>query len=138
MAKDKKRVIKDTEDIIKLLTDTSQLDSEITKLDNELEIVTKLAKKLVKENSKTRISFNDYNKKYEELQIKRDDLINTKVTKESQALKMRTYLNNINQSKDELDQWNESIWMLMVESAVVHRDSSITFKHRNNEEVVIR
>jgi hypothetical protein len=57
------------------------------------------------------------------------------MNKKNQALKMRTYLNNLSQPEDELDQWNESIWMLMVESAVVHRDSSITFKLQNGQEI---
>jgi DNA invertase Pin-like site-specific DNA recombinase len=145
MMEDKERIIQDVKNIIKLLSDTTDIESEITKLDYELEIVSKHARKLVKENSKTGISFEYYNRKYkdiqnryEELKIKRDDLINTKMNKESQALKMRTYLNNIIQSEDELMQWNVSVWMLMVESAVVHRDSSITFKYRDSEELVIR
>ena len=109
---------------------------------NELEVVFELVNKLVKENSKTELSLDEYNKKYEELTnrhekilTKRDDLINTKTTKQGQALKMKAYLNNIIQAEDELDQWNERIWMLMVESAVVQRDSRITFKLQNGQEV---
>jgi vacuolar-type H+-ATPase subunit D/Vma8 len=142
---DKDRIIQDVKAVIKLLTETTDIDSELTRLDDEFEVVSKMVNKLVKENSKTRISFDDYNRKYEELQnrheelkIKRNDLINTKLNKESQALKMRTYLNSITQAEDELDQWNESIWMLMVESAVVHRDSSITFRYKNSEEIEVR
>ncbi|WP_312032595.1 recombinase family protein [Hujiaoplasma nucleasis] len=145
MMEEKERIIQDVKDIIKLLNDTKDIESEIAKLDYELEIVSKHANKLVKENSKTGISFEYYNRKYkdiqnryEELKIKRDDLINTKMNKENQAIKMRTYLNNIIQSEDELMQWNESVWMLMVESAVVHRDSSITFRYKNSEEIEVR
>ncbi|AUD62677.1 hypothetical protein BK010_03400 [Tenericutes bacterium MO-XQ] len=40
MAKDKQRVIKDTQDIIKLLTDTTLIDSEIVRIEEEMVVVT--------------------------------------------------------------------------------------------------
>ena len=142
LMEDKDRIIQNVKAAIKLLTDTTDIEPEITKLDYELEVVSELANKLVKENSKTELSLDEYNRKYEELTnrhkkilTKRDDLINTKTTKQGQALKMKAYLNNIIQSEDELDQWNERIWMLMVESAVVHRNSRITFKLQNGQEI---
>lgn len=143
LMKDKDRIIQDAKAVIKILSDTKDIDSEIIKLYEDLHVVSELVNKLVKENSKTEHSHDEYNNKYEkllnrheELQIKHDELINTKVTKENQALKMRTYLNNIIKSKNVLDQWDERIWMLMVESAVVHKGSSITFKFCNGEESI--
>lgn len=44
---------------------------------------------------------------------------------------IQTFINNLEESEDELADWNERIWMLMVESALVHRDSSITFKFQS-------
>jgi len=145
LMEDKDRIIQDVKTVIKLLTDTTDIGYEISKQDDALQVVSDLVNKLVKENSKTELSLDEYNKKYEKLTnlhekllVERDGLVNTKITKQDQALKMRTYLNNIIQSAEELDQWNERICLLMVESAVVHRDSSITFKYRNSEDVVIR
>ena len=46
---------------------------------------------------------------------------------------MKSFLANLIQSEDKLDDWNESLWMLMVDSAVVHRDSSISFIFHNGE-----
>lgn len=65
--KDKKRVIKDTKNIIELLTDTTELEVDISKTDDELVVIAELVNKLVKENSKTSIALDEYNKKYEEL-----------------------------------------------------------------------
>lgn len=145
MAADKKQVISDTEDIIKLLTDTTKIDSEITKIDDEMLVITELVNKLVKENSKTDTDIETYNKKYEKLsarydklQVQLDELISEKKLKQGQKQKINTFIKNLKESEDELAEWNERIWMLMVESAVVHRDSSITFRYRNSEEVVIR
>lgn len=145
MAKDKQRVINDTEDIIRLLTDTTQIDSDITRTENEMVVITELVNKLVKENSKTDTDIDNYNKKYEKLsarydklQVQLDELIIEKKSKQGQKQKMHTFIKNLKESEDELADWNERIWMLMVESALVHRDSSITFRYRNSEEVVIR
>jgi hypothetical protein len=139
MAKDKQRVIKDSEDIIILLTDTTQIDLEIAKIDDEMVVITELVNKLVMENSKTDTDIDAYNKKYEKLSARYDKLkeqlnglISQKESKLGQKKTMQTFINNLNESEDELTDWNERIWMLMVESAVVHRDSSITFKFQSS------
>ena len=36
-----------------------------------------------------------------------------------------------------LDEWNEELWMIMVEKATVHRDKSITFKFYNGKETML-
>lgn len=34
-----------------------------------------------------------------------------------------------------IDTWNDELWMTMVESAIVHKDKSITFKFYNGKEI---
>jgi DNA invertase Pin-like site-specific DNA recombinase len=145
MAKDKKRVIKDTMDVIKLLTDTTKIDSEITRIEDEMVVITELVNKLVMKNSKTDTDIDAYNKKYEKLSARYDKLkeqldglISQKETKLGQKKTMQTFINNLIESEDKLANWNERIWMLMVESAVVHRDSSITIMFHNGVESKIR
>jgi len=142
LSKDKQRVIQDTKDIIKLLTDTTQIDSEISKIDDEMIVITELVNKIVKENSKTDTDIEKYNRKYEKLsfrydnlQVKLDDLISEQKSKLGQKQKMKSFIKNLEESEDELNDWNEHIWMLMVESAIVHRDSSITFKFHNGNQL---
>ena len=139
---DKERIIQDSNEVIKLLTDTTKIDDEISNINDELIITAELVNKLVKENSKTSISMDDYNKKYEELsnryeklQAKQEELLKVKSDKQGKALKMKSFLASLSQSDDELDDWNESLWMLMVDSATVHRDSRITFKFKNGKEI---
>jgi site-specific DNA recombinase len=138
LAVDKKRVISDTEDIVKLLTDTTQIDSEITKIDDEMVVIKELVNKLVKENSKTDTDIVTYNKKYDKLsarydklRVQLDELNIKKKSKQGKKQKMHTFIKNLQESENELADWNERIWMLMVESSIVHRDSSITFQFHN-------
>ena len=53
--------------MIELLTDTTQLDKEIENLNDELLVIAELLNKLIKENSKSGMTQDDYNKKYAEL-----------------------------------------------------------------------
>ncbi|WP_156907483.1 hypothetical protein [Haploplasma axanthum] len=40
---------------------------------------------------------------------------------------MKSFLSVLNKSEDMLNSWNERIWMLMVEKAIVQRDKNIKF-----------
>jgi uncharacterized coiled-coil DUF342 family protein len=96
----------------------------------------------VNENSKTSDSIDNYNKKYEELsnryeklQAKREELLKQRNDRQGQALRMKAFIASLSESEDELSDWNERIWMLLVEGAIVHRDSSVTFKFKNGQEI---
>ncbi|MFA5766168.1 MAG: recombinase zinc beta ribbon domain-containing protein, partial [Bacilli bacterium] len=140
--KDKKRIILDSIEMIELLTDTDQLDKDIDNLNDELLVIAELLNKLIKENSKSGMTQDDYNKKYSELtnryertKEKHDDLIKARDNKKVQALNLKSFLSNLKHFNDRLSEWNEPVWMLLVKSAVVHRDKSITFKFHNSNEV---
>jgi site-specific DNA recombinase len=140
--KDRNRVMQDTAEIIDLLSDTTQLEQDIEHLNDDLIVVAELVNRLIKENSKTNTSLDDYNKRYEELRNryektkkKQEELIMARNDKKAQALNMKTFLSNLRNIDDKLSDWNEHVWMLMVESAVVHRDTSITFKFHNGMEI---
>lgn len=140
--KDKKRIIQDTSEVIELLTDTTQLDHDIERINDDLIVIAELVNRLVKENFKTSISLDEFDKKYEELtsryertKEKQEELIKTRSNKLAQALKMKAFLSNLNQVDDELSDWNENLWILLVKSAVMHRDESITFKLNNGKEI---
>ncbi len=142
--KDKERIIQDSNEVIELLTDTTKIDEEISSINDELIITAELVNKLVKENSKTSISLDYYNKKYDELsnryeklQAQQEELLKVKSDTQGKAFKMKSFLANLSQSEDQLEDWNENVWMLMVDSAIVHRDSNITFKFSNGKESTI-
>jgi len=109
-----------------------------TKIEDEMDVVSELVNKLVMENSKTDTNIDSYNKKYEKLsnrydklKAKLENLVIEKDTKLGKKKVMQTFITNLKKSENKLEDWNVRIWMLMVESATVHRDSSITFKFRN-------
>jgi uncharacterized tellurite resistance protein B-like protein len=130
--------------VIELLTDTTQFDKEIENLNDELLVIAELLNKLIKENSKSGMTQDDYNKKYAELtnryervQEKHNELIKARNNKKVQALNFKAFISSLKRIDDKLTEWNEQIWMLLVKSAVVHRDTSITFKLSNGKEIRI-
>lgn len=130
--------------MIELLTDTTQFDKEIENLNDELLVIAELLNKLIKENSKSGMTQDDYNKKYAELtnryervQEKHNELIKARNNKKVQALNFKAFISSLKRIDDKLTEWNEQIWMLLVKSAVVHRDTSITFKLSNGKEIRI-
>jgi len=105
-------------------------------------MISELLNKLIKENSKSGATQDEYNKKYGELmnryertKEKHEELIRSRSAKKSQAIILNSFLSNLKKVDDRLSEWNEHVWMLLVDSAVVHRDKSITFKFHNNNEV---
>ena len=96
--KDKKRIIQDSYEVIELLTNTTQLDIEIENLNDELLVISELLNKLIKENSKSSMTQDDYNKKfaeltnrYEQTQEKHNELIKARDNKKVQALNLKTF-----------------------------------------------
>jgi 3-methyladenine DNA glycosylase/8-oxoguanine DNA glycosylase len=58
-----------------------------------------------------------------------------KNSRQAQALKMKFFVSNLKQLDDKLSDWNEHVWMLLVDSATVHRDRSITLKFQDGKEI---
>ena len=140
--KDKKRIIQDSTEMIAILTDTTQLDKEIENLNEELLVISELVNKLIKDNSKSNMNHEEYDKKYIELtkryeqtKQKQDDFIRARENKNVQALNLKAFISNVKRVDDKLSEWNENVWMLLVKSAVIHRDESITFKLNNGKEI---
>ncbi len=134
----KRRIIDDAKEIIELLTNTSKIDEEIVKINDEIIVVSELVIKLVKENSKTDIQIEEYNNRYEQLseryeklRLRHEELLKQKNSKQAKAIKLTAFISSLENSEDQIQYWNEMVWMLIVESATVHRDSSITFKFYN-------
>ncbi len=135
---DKKRIENDLKEVIRLLTDTKDIEKEITKLNVELLAVTELINKLIQENSKTNNGVDEYDKKlkalkdrYDDIKERRDKLVNSKSENLAKSYRIKTFLADIEKSDNRLREWNDNIWMLMVESAKVYRSKSIRFKFYN-------
>lgn len=128
--------------MIEFFTVNSQLDKDIDNLNDEMLMIAELLIKLVKESSKTSMNHEDYDKKfseltkrYEQTKQKQDDFIRVRDNMKVQELNLKAFISNIKRVDDKLSGWNEAVLMLLVNSALVQRDRSITFKLKNGKEI---
>ena len=138
----KQQVINDTLAANEMLMGTDELDIEITERQARIEEISKAVALMVRENARTVQDQLAFAKRYEELtqqyELEKDTLdkaVKEKAYKTGEATKMQAYLEAMKQADDYLEEWSVETWILMVETATVNRDKTITFKFVNGKEV---
>lgn len=127
-----------------LLTDTLELDKKIATLKTDIDIISEMVRKSVSKNTKTAQSQEDYKTRYDELSKRYnkakevlDILLNEKPYKLGKSIKLETFIKKVETADKELENWNDELWILTVDKAIVHKDKSITFKFYNGKEIRI-
>ncbi|HPZ27606.1 MAG TPA: hypothetical protein PLB58_05640 [Bacilli bacterium] len=138
----REQVLEDCELMRTALVDFTVLDAEIEKQYEEIEVIAERVKHLVKDNASTPQSQDEYVKKYNKLSERYEEeylkLEKIKMEKEfriSQDKTMNMFIENLKKQPLIVDKWDESLWAVMIEKAVVHIDGSITFVFYNGSEI---
>lgn len=121
---------------------TPTIDMETVQQLEETQVVTELIKTIVKENAVTAQSQEAYINKYEAL-IKRyeaaaaelERLQNLRTPRSQKDKAIALYIRNLKKQPNVLQEWNDTIWTVMVEKAVVHRNGEISFVFKNGTEI---
>ncbi len=131
----KEQVINDANEVIIALTDTSQIDKAISETESELEVITELVRKLVRENASHSQNQDDYTKRYKELKAryeetknKLDELNDEKQIRKGKLLELNSYLATFKEAGEILTDWDDNLWMIVLDKAIVNRDGTIIFK----------
>ena len=138
LMENRRQVIDDCELMRRSLTDFDAIDAEITRLLEETEVVSELVKATVKENASTAQSQEEYLKKYNSLNKRYEDAVGLlEKLKAEQALRkqqdkaMSLFIRTLKKNPQVLDNWDDTIWTVMVEKGIVHQDGSIKFVFYN-------
>mgnify|MGYP000983012126 CR=1 FL=1 len=98
---------------------------------------------LVKENASTPQSQDEYimkyeslRKRYEEEYTKLGNLQKDKELRVSKSKAMEVFIENLKNQTMAVESWDESLWALMIEKAVVSGDGSIKFIFYNGTEII--
>ncbi len=131
----KEQVINDANEVIKALTDNSLIDNAINETESELEVISELVRKLVRENASHSQSQDDYTKKYKELEARYDkakseldELNDEKQIRKGKLLELNSYLASFKEAGETITDWDDNLWMTVLDKAIVNRDGTITFK----------
>lgn len=128
----------------KKLTDFKSLDADIERQLEETQVVAELVKAAVKENATTAQSQEAYLKKYDALTKRYETaaaelerLQNLRTLRSQKDKSMALYIRTLKKQPEVLQEWNDTIWNVMVEKAIVHRNGEITFVFYNGTEMSI-
>lgn len=142
MMGNRKQIIEDCELMRKKLTDFKSLDTDIERQLEETQIVAELVKASIKENAVTAQSQEAYLKKYEALTKRYETataemarLQNFRTLRSQKDKAMALYIRNLKKQPTVLSEWNDTLWTVMVEKAIVHRNGEIKFMFYNGTEV---
>lgn len=143
--RNRSQVIRDCEEWRRMLTDFTDLKAEIARQEEETQIVAEQVKAAVKENASSAQSQEAYTQKYEALTrryeaaaAELDRLHGIRELKSQQDKQMALFIRTLKRQPNQMDSWNDTIWTVMVEKAIVHKDGSITFMFYNGRSVTVR
>ena len=142
MMENRKQIIEDCELMRKTLTDFKSMDADIERQLEETQIVAELVKAAIKENAVTAQSQGAYLEKYEALTKRYETaaaelerLQNLRSIRSQKDKAMALYIRTLKKQPIVLSEWNDTLWTVMVEKAIVHRNSEITFVFYNGTKV---
>ena len=139
----KEKVIEDLQDVAELVGDDSLINKKISEANNELEVVEALVKSLIEKRSKTNeiseqdfsIKYEEYDKQYKKIGERINALLREKELKIGKKNWILAIVASLQNEPNKILKWNKETWMLMVESAIIHKDKTITFKFHSGQEV---
>jgi len=143
--KDLPRIIEDCKLMRKTLTDFSELDTAIEQKEQEVDVIAGIVKEIVKENASTAVAQAEYTRKYEGLSKRYEDTVAEleklraeRTLREQQDKAMGLYIRTLKKSPQVLQEWDNTIWTVLVEKAIVHKNKSITFYFYNGNKITVR
>lgn len=75
--------------------------------------------------------------RYEKAAAELERLQNLRTTQSQQDKAMALYIRTLKKQPVVLREWSDTIWTVMVEKAIVHRNGAITFVFENGTEVKV-
>ena len=126
------------------LVDLAELDAEIEWQQEETQVVAELVKEAVQENASTAQSQDAYLQKYEALTKRYETaaaelerLKGIRAERERQDQAMALFIRTLKKQPEVLDAWSDTIWTVMVERVLVHKEGQLTFRFCNGSEICI-
>ena len=123
------------------LTDCTGIDTEIESLLEEIEVVTELTKRCIAENSQTAQNqeeyiarYNGFVERYEKAKAQLEQLRTTKSEREAQAEAIGAFMFEV-QELDALTEFDEKLWLTIIDTITVHADGRMPFKFQGCTEI---
>lgn len=137
-------VINDCLLIRQVLSDCTALDAEIDNLNEEITVVAELVKACVNDNATSAQSQEEYAKKYngllaryEKATMRLAELTAEKERKRDQDREIRLFIEELKKQPLVLEEWDEGLWIAILDRATVFRDGNIVFRFKSGSEIEV-
>ena len=134
----KDSILEDCRLIQTTLSDCTGIDAEMLE---EIDVVTELTKRCIAENSQTAQNqieyaarYNGFVERYEKAKAKLERLRITKAEREAQAEAIGAFMFEV-QELDALSEFDEKLWLSVIDTVTVHADGRLTFKFQGGTEI---
>jgi hypothetical protein len=125
-----------------ILCDTKAIDAELAELHREIEVVTELSRKAIYENARTAVNqteWADRHKAHLERHRKAlervDELEVVKRERLGKAKIIEGFIRDIESRPLAITEFDEKLWLAVIDAATVGRDGMVVFRLRNGSEV---
>lgn len=141
---DRETLINSCEVMRNLVCDCTEQNTEIDRLNEEIQVVAELVNQAVKENASREQSQEEYNQKYNSLVSRYD-----KAQKKLKAItgerdfrmqrdrELRIFITSIKEQPLVLENWDERLWITLLDTATVNRNGTIIFRFKDGTEIEV-
>ena len=143
LMRDRTQVIADCAMLWEQVLDCSKQERAIAEVDREMAVTAALVAARVKENATTALEQKAYNRKMAELEAqynaqkaKRDALLLEIKGKKARAESIGAFMRSIANNDLVLEDWDESLWLTLIDKGTVLPDGSINFLFKNGMEIL--
>lgn len=137
----KDNILEDCRLMQSALTNYADVDEEILSLLEEIDVVTELTKRCIAENSQTeqnqaeyKVRYNSFVARYEKAKTRVAELRSIKNARQAQADAIGTFMFEV-QELDTLSEFDEKLWLTVIDTVTVYADGRMTLKFQGNTEI---
>ena len=136
-------VIADCELIRQTLFDTAELDARMQQAQNEMTVVAGLMQAHVKKNASVALSQTEYAVETERIEKRYNDASERYTTLEAEKTnrirknkELKAFTKTLRQQPLVVDEWNERLWITLLDTATVMADGNIVFRFKSGMEII--
>ncbi len=125
-----------------VLCDTTAIDAQLTELCNEIEVVTELSRKTIFENAHNVVNQTEwaernsaYLDRHRKASGRVDELEATKRERLGKSKIIEGFIKDIESRPLVITEFDDKLWLAVVDTATVGRDGTMTFRFRNGTEI---
>lgn len=126
----------------KVVSDYSDIDVKLNELYQENEVIAELTKRCIEENSLQAINqeeylkrYNGYCERYDSIKNKIETLENEKNKRKAKEIEIGGFMYELTEYEETITEFDEQLWMMVIDKAIVHQDGRLVFVFRNGCEI---